>query len=238
MFWEIETEEIVGSAHRTGLLEQFLKLDFEQKNLAVKPRHFEVAFGSIATHKGRDLELGQSEPLQLGPIKLTGKIDRIEIGDGFFVIADYKTGYYVPTISEILAGLSLQLPIYIRVAEQLLASQFKKPNKRWKGVAGVYYLLRNQGQIKLGCGDKNYLDQAYSVGRRTAQIIPNSRQPHLESLNQLVDIALQHAYGYAEKIEHGHFPLTSHDKKKVCRFCNFKQICRVGAISETGNTEE
>ena len=136
-----------------------------------------MAFGSIATHKGRDLELGQSEPLQLGPIKLTGKIDRIEIGDGFFVIADYKTGYYVPTISEILAGLSLQLTIYIRVAEQLLASQIKKPNKRWKGVAGVYYLLRNQGQIKLGCGDKNYLDQAYSVGRRTAQTI--LRQPHL-----------------------------------------------------------
>ena len=238
LFWEIETEEIVGSAHRTGLLEQFLKLDFEQKNLAVKPRYFEVAFGSIATQKGRDLELGQSEPLQLGPIKVTGKIDRIEIGDGFFVIADYKTGYYIPTISEILAGLSLQLPIYIRVAEQLLASQIKKPNKRWKGVAGVYYLLRSQGQIKLGCGDKNYLDQAYSVGRRTAQIIPNSRQPHLESLDQLVDIALQHAYRYAEKIEHGYFPLTSHDKGKICRFCNFKQICRVGTISETGNTEK
>ena len=238
LFWEIETEEIVGSSYRTGLLEQFLRLDFEQKSLAVKPRYFEVAFGSIAAQKGRDLELGQPEPLQLGPIKVTGKIDRIEIGDGFFVIADYKTGYYVPTISEILAGLSLQLPIYLRVAEQLLASQAGKPNSKWKGVAGVYYLLRNQGQIKLGCGDKSYLDQAYKVGRRTAQIIPNSRQPHLESLNQLVDIALQHAYGYAEKIEHGHFPLTSHDKKKVCRFCNFKQICRVGAISETGNTEE
>ena len=33
LFWEIETEEIVGSAHRTGLLEQFLKLDLDTLNI-------------------------------------------------------------------------------------------------------------------------------------------------------------------------------------------------------------
>ena len=238
LFWEIEKEEIIGSAHRTGLLEYFLQLDFERRNLAVSPKYFEVAFGSIAHQQGADPELSQLEPLQLGPIRINGKIDRIEIGDGFFVVCDYKTGYYIPKISEILAGLSLQLPIYLRATEKLLTKQTSNTDQKWKGVAGVYYLLRNQGQVKLGCGDKDYHDQAYSVGRRSGQIIPNSRQPIIKSLDQLIDIALQHAYNYAEKIAEGYFPLTSHDKKKVCRFCSFKQICRVGVVSDTDGLRE
>ncbi len=69
---------------------------------------------------------GRREPIVLagphGPVRIRGRIDRIDLsaeaGQGYQVI-DYKTGG-APSASDMAAGTSFQLPIYLWAAEELL----------------------------------------------------------------------------------------------------------------------
>ena len=58
--------------------------------LPVTPHYFEVSFGQ--KREPRDLELSCTQPITIGDVRMTGKIDRIDIGNGTFSIVDYKTG--------------------------------------------------------------------------------------------------------------------------------------------------
>ena len=231
LFWEIKVEHIVGEpGKRKGVLRTFLEdIDQAGKTIAV-PEYFEVPFGDtehtlrgLRARQKTELDLGE---IKIGDVKMQGKIDRIEIGDGFFVVADYKTGSAVPKIDDIIEGRSIQLPIYLKALEQFWAHQQELD---LKGVAGVYYQLRDKCEAKLGLGSAEYKNIAFKAGSTSGQIVPG-RKANL-SLDEVVNIAIDHLSRYVEAISHGEFPLTRHEPDKVCRYCPYKRICR---ISPTG----
>ncbi|OGQ36759.1 MAG: hypothetical protein A3F16_08465 [Deltaproteobacteria bacterium RIFCSPHIGHO2_12_FULL_43_9] len=90
------------------------------------------------------LEYSFSIPLEiedLGSVKLTGKIDRIdELEDQSLYLIDYKRGKYVPTVSGIGNGISLQLPLYLRAVQEL----FDRP------LSGGAYFAISDGELKGG----------------------------------------------------------------------------------------
>lgn len=244
LFWDLEVERFIGGHGRTGVLPTFLEAERE-RNLEVRPRHFEVRFGIKGT-KHTDPCLGSDEPITVGEVSLSGKIDRVELGNGMFVIGDYKTGSTTPKLNDLLEGRSLQLPLYVAVVEQLLKQQSPSIQgladdlESVQGVGGVYYVLQEESKAELGIGDKDYNGRAFQVSSRSGQLLPNSRYP-IEDMNAdsdsdpigaIVDEAIKHANQYVRSIADGDFQLTSHDKTKVCRYCSFKRICRVGAIAE------
>ena len=243
MFWDIEVERLIGGHGRTGVLPAFLEKERE-RDLEVQPRHFEVRFG-IKDKKNTDPYLGSDEPITVGEVSLAGKIDRVELGNGMFVIGDYKTGSITPKLNDILEGRSLQLPLYIAILEQLLSQQsspipgFEGDPESVQGVGGVYYVLQEESKPVLGIGNKNYNKRAFQVSS-SGQLLPNSRfqieetqtESDADIIGAIVDVAIGHANQYVHSIADGEFQLTSHDKTKVCRYCSFKQICRVGAIAE------
>ena len=83
---------------------------------------------------------------------MTGKIDRIDIGNGIFNVIDYKTGGSTIRMPEILNGRSIQLPIYLQIAKQLL------DNNRMAGLesaSGLYHKIRlDECTVELGIGTK------------------------------------------------------------------------------------
>ena len=229
LFWEIEKERILGSGAREGILPRFLTQE-RNRHLDVKPKFFEVAFGQIG--RGRDFsdrELVSSESIQIGDVNIFGKIDRIELGEDFFVIGDYKTGKQIPRVIDIVEGRSLQLPIYLAVTKVLLE---KKGFKNYKGVAGVYYILDEDGKTQLGCGDQAFRDIAFDLPRVTDQLIPNRQYQDIHNLDDLIGISTNYVTSYVQEITSGKFPTTHHEKKDFCRHCSFKQVCRIGAIEE------
>ena len=229
LFWEIDVEMLIGGHGRLGILPTFLEGE-RARNFEVQPRYFEVGFNVSHKPDQVDPDLSSAETVTVGDIRLGGKIDRIEIGDGIFTIGDYKTGSgsYLPKINDILEGRSLQLPLYLAVAEQLLRQsnpgQFKK-------TGAVYYTLRDDCKVELGAGDKAYNKKAFYADPRNGQLLPNARK-RVENLESLVDIAIAHANRYVASISGGEFPLTHHDQSAVCGYCSFKRICRVGAFAE------
>ena len=119
-----------------------------------------------------------TKAITVGEVSLAGKIDRIELGNGMFVIGDYKTGSTTPKLNDILEGRSLQLPLYIAILEQLLSQQsspipgFEGDPESVQGVGGVYYVLQEESRTELGIGDRDYNGRAFQVSSRAVSYYP------------------------------------------------------------------
>ncbi len=245
LFWDIDVERLIGGYGRTGILPAFLEAERE-RDLEVQPRYFEVEFGPSVRSEPTDPQLGSTEAITVGEVALSGRIDRVELGNGMFVVGDYKTGSTTPKLNDLLEGRSLQLPLYVAVVEQLLRQQsapiqgFEEDFEPIQGVGGIYYLLQEESGVELGIGDKEYNEKAFQVSSRSGQLLPNARfqveetQADSDSdvIEAIVDVAVKHANQYVRSIAKGDFQLTRHDKTKVCRYCSFKRICRVGVVAE------
>ena len=151
-----------------------------------------------------------------------------------------------PKLNDILEGRSLQLPLYVAVVEQLLRQQSPSIQgladdlESVQGVGGVYYVLQEESRTELGIGDRDYNERAFEASSRSGQLLPNSRfqieDTQVDSdpdiIGDIVEVAVGYANQYVCSIADGDFQLTSHDKTKVCRYCSFKRICRVGVVAE------
>lgn len=237
LFWEVEMESIIGGRGKRGILPRFLDQERERQ-FNVEPRYFDVGFGNENSSAPKDSTLSAREPVTLGGVNLSGKIDRVEIGDGIFTICDYTTSARVPKIRAIREGRGLQLPIYLAVVEQLLS---KLTLEDAHAVAGTYYILRENGKVELGIGDRDYNGIAFKAHSNNHQLLPRSSHSKREqtspnhdeeTVQSVIDRSVLYVSEYVASISQGQFPLTSHDPKDVCRYCEFKRICRIGAITE------
>ena len=245
LFWDIDAERLIGGHGRTGTLPAFLEAERE-RNFEVQPRYFEVEFGPSVRSEPADPQLGSTEAITVGEVSLSGRIDRIELGNGMFVIGDYKTGRTTPRLNDILEGRSLQLPLYLAVVEQLLRQHFcsiegfEDDLESVQGVGGVYYVLQEESGAELGIGDRDYNKRAFQASSQNRQLLPNrwyeiedtQDDSDSDAFRTVIDEAIEHANQYVHSIADGDFQLTHHDKTKVCRYCSFKRICRVGVIAE------
>jgi len=146
--WEIRRQEV----HET--LDRFLDKEKEEhEQTGAVPAHFEVSFG-MEPRAASD-PLSTAEPLTIesegGPIRVMGKVDRIDLSEKesapLFSIVDYKTGKRAPDTRQIMAGESLQLPVYADWVKKAFA------DKREMG-RGFFYLLRT-GEKKCQIPTKN-----------------------------------------------------------------------------------
>ena len=99
-------------------LEQLVRLEAESE-LALVPRRFEVSFGS--ERSAPELQRG----LDLGGIKLSGKIDRIDVDphSASGIVVDYKSGRSAHSAVEIEKELRLQVPLYMLVLRDLVGME-------------------------------------------------------------------------------------------------------------------
>ena len=218
---------------------RFLDQERERK-LEVNPRYFEVGFGRGNSSIQDVSILSSGEPVEVGGVNLSGKIDRVEIGDGIFTICDYTTGVAVSKIRAIREGRSLRFPIYLAVVKQLLS---KLTLEDMRPAGGIYYILRENVKTELGLGDREYNGIAFKAHPSNHQLLPrssNSKRHQAsadldyeeQSIQSVIDLSVSYVSEYVSSISNGKFPLTPHDPKDVCRYCEFKRICRIGAISE------
>lgn len=72
---------------------------------------------------------------EFGEIMITGKIDRIDAANGYFRVVDYKSSAADFAMKDFLAGVRIQLPVYLAAAQRLM--QQKGEDLR---PAGGYYM--------------------------------------------------------------------------------------------------
>src|ERR1051325_646317 len=138
-----------------------------------RPKFFEVSVGTKI--KPSDTEhcdpmLSREEEVVVSGVRLKGRIDRIDHDDAkSLAIVDYKTGKAV-AVRQINLGTSLQLPLYIRVAEDLLSSQFPE----MRGVAALYHrVMHADSPRELGLAVKTEMEKAFEAIKGRAGLLKN-----------------------------------------------------------------
>lgn len=248
LFWEIDLDKTRTSLHNW--------LDAERSNeLSAIPSYFEVGIGQTGVTVDR--LLGTNDPIEIGNVKISGKIDRIDIGEGSFNIIDYKTGSSTIRISDILEGRRLQLPIYLQLAETLL-------NERGLGelipAAGLYYKIRlEKFTSELGIAQESLNDISFNnyngkewkyVSPKNGQLLDDdyfssilSRvngyvQQYVNNIAEGIFPLIIHVDEFVESEMEGCEPITPRDLNAPCNYCSYKRICRVGAFAEGNLSEE
>lgn len=206
-FYEKEKIFGIGGKERESILNRFIEYEVENNN-EYYPNYFEVRFGSIKDENS-DSQLSNDAPIKIDGIKLKGKIDRIDISrdNSSFNIVDYKLSGKKPAFRELKEGISLQLPVYLFAASELLKRKF---NKTFSPDQMIIYSLK------------------YSVedfGKKPVSI----RDKEIKTSEQLISSTLNHIKKYIYQISQGKFGLSPHEDREqlVCRYCSFSGVCRI-----------
>ncbi len=273
LFWEMDIEKLRVALYKWIQAERTY-------DILTLPRYFEVGFGPRRGRSDsefwRDPELSCTQPITIGAVRMTGQIDRIDVGNRAFNIVDYKTGNSTIRMPEILNGRSLQLPIYLQAAEKLL----KTHNKiGLEPAAGLYHKIRlDECKVELGIGKKSldeitfeeYKNREWKkVHSRSGQLLEDEYfaqmlervsgyvQQYVDSISKgnfpLITrvktfsvheeeseegcVVETDEYGFVDSEEHGDKPLTPRNKTQPCNYCAYKRTCRIGAISESSQSD-
>lgn len=247
LFWKIEIDKLQTALHKWIEAERLY-------SLSVVPSFFEVSIGP--TNQLEDQKLKCSEPLTIGGVKIRGRIDRIDIGNGSFNIIDYKTGSSTVRLQDILEGRSLQLPIYLQIAEQLLD---ENGFPGLEAAAGLYHKIRlDECKVELGIATEIFNDVAYRTfnGNEWKKAYKSKQLLEETAFSTLLERINGYVKQYVDSITNGRFPLItrvdtyveSEDEgdtpiapKEInapCNYCAYKRVCRVGAFVEATQTDE
>ena len=116
-----EREKLLGINGRRSqsLLYKFLEEERKSDGGYV-PEFFELSFGNVKHEEKYSKKF--KEGVKAGNVKLKGKIDRIDInGEGKTLkVIDYKLGGTKPSAEDLATGISLQLPLYLFAAKELI----------------------------------------------------------------------------------------------------------------------
>lgn len=211
-FLFLERERILGIAgnRKNSILYKFLEEERKLKE-GFKPKYFELEFG-----KFKNSDDDNYNKIAIENVKIRGKIDRIDIDESrdYYKVIDYKLGGKKPTKKDIETGISLQLPLYVYASKVLIEAEL---NKNYKPAAAIIYSLKlNRNEF----------------GEKLIHL-SNSKNPTEEELikvnEELINICNEFIPAYVEKISQGKFNLSLLEDRenKVCRFCDFKYICRI-----------
>jgi ATP-dependent helicase/DNAse subunit B len=131
-----------------------------------------------------------------------------------FNVVDYKLSGAKPSFEDLKIGISLQLPVYLFAASELLSKKFGgkySPNEMF-----IYSL-------------KYAVDEFGKKPIRSR----GSKVDEIQSIEQLIDNTIEHIKEYIQQISGGKFGLSPHEdrEKIVCKYCQFKPICRIDDVS-------
>ena len=215
-----EREKLLGINNRRtqSLLYKFLEEE-RTNDSGYIPSFFELSFGKVKNQSKSSKKFNES--VNAGKIKLKGKIDRIDINEEekTLKVVDYKLGGKKPSSEDLLTGISLQLPLYLFAAKELISKELGKEYN--PAGAQIFSLKFNEEDF----GKK---DISLKSKRRKAE----STEEKIESAEEMIKVCLDTVNKFTEEIAKGNFHLTTlKDREaKVCRFCDFKRICRIQEV--------
>ncbi|MCK6521202.1 exodeoxyribonuclease V subunit gamma [Myxococcota bacterium] len=147
--------------------------------------------------------------LQVGPLSVRGKIDRVDRVPGGLLLTDYKTGK-VQNAKRLERGLLIQPVLY---AEALTQANPGQP------VAACYYEMKAPKEMgRVGWSGDGELVKKLAGPRVQPAIFDHTRGRAY----------LDHAARAAERLSRGRFhPTLAGDRDADCEHCDFSRVCRV-----------
>jgi ATP-dependent helicase/nuclease subunit B len=215
-----EREKLLGINGRRSqsLLYKFLEEE-RKSDSGYVPEFFELSFGNVRHEEKFSKKF--KEGVAAGKVKLKGKIDRIDINEGeeTLKVVDYKLGGTKPTAEDLLTGISLQLPLYLFAAKELIKREL-----------GKEYQPAGAQIFSLKFSEKDFGKK--SIGLKQRRSKSENIEEEKEAATEMIKICLEMVNKFTEDISQGNFHLSTlkNRETKVCRFCDFKRICRIQEV--------
>ncbi|MHB1686677.1 MAG: PD-(D/E)XK nuclease family protein [Ignavibacteriaceae bacterium] len=196
-FYEKERITGINGQKQNSILFKFLQTERENKD-GFLPAFFETSFGDKQNENDENV-------FKIGDIKLTGKIDRIDLDDSNkkYNVVDYKLNGKKPSGIDLQRGLSLQLPLYLFAAKKIIKEKLKED---FNPAEAAIYSLKPTGD---------------NFGMKT--VVKEKEN------SVLIDICIDSIKKYVKNIVNGKFNLSKLPDReaKVCTYCGFRSICRI-----------
>jgi ATP-dependent helicase/nuclease subunit B len=215
-----EREKLLGiNGRRTqSLLYKFIEEERKYDGGYV-PEFFELSFGNVKHEEKFSTKF--KEGVTTGSVKLKGKIDRIDINEEekTLKVIDYKLGGTKPTTEDLSTGISLQLPLYLFAAKELIKKELVTEYK--PADAQIFSLKYNE---------KDFGKKSISLKARKSKT--ENFQGEIDAAEEMIKICLEMVAKFTTEISQGKFHLSTlkNRETKVCRYCDFKRICRIQEI--------
>ncbi len=214
-----ESEKVLGIEGRkeNSILYKFLVEERNSEDGFI-PSFFEFSFGKVK--KEKSVKTGE---IKIGEVKLRGKIDRIDIDSesDLMKVIDYKLSGSSASIKDYEEGLALQLPVYLFVAKQLIGAQLEKD---FKASPPEIYSLKYS--------EKDFGKKIAGVRKQRGKNVDENAMN--DAAEELIKIGIESVQKYVKEISAGRFNLStlSDRENKICRFCNFRSICRIQEVNQ------
>ena len=211
-----EREKLLGmdGNKRNSILYKFLQEERSNDDGYI-PAFFELGFGKLKNDNNK--QIPDKKEIKIADIKFRGKIDRVDLNerDKTLKVIDYKLGGIKPTIEDLKKGLSLQLPLYLFAAKELISAHFKDDFKP----AGAEI-------FSLKYAEKEFGKKSVSLRRKGKN---ESVEVQIEDAEEMIKICIEMINTYVKDISKGKFNLSllNNRESKICRYCDFKKICRI-----------
>jgi len=216
--WNAFRIGLMGTPTRSGLLLAFMEHEIKNPLTGLEPSHFELSMG-VPLCEWSDpgsIEGPVSIPLSEGEqLRLRCKIDRVDTSSkGEFFVIDYKTGGWIPYMSEIKAGRKLQIPLYILA--------YAASNPGTVPIGGTYYQVKSVNDIRYGStiGDSFYAPLMGRAGK-SGGVNPEFKK--------LIEGTRLHVSTHLQKIGEGRFHPRICDRK-CPSYCDYSRICRFNEL--------
>jgi ATP-dependent helicase/nuclease subunit B len=215
-----EREKLLGidGKKKNSILYKFLQEERNNDDGYI-PSLFELGFGSLIRDNNEQI-LNKKE-IKIGEVRLRGKIDRIDINeeDKTLKVVDYKLSGNSPTIEDLKTGLSLQLPLYLFAAKEMISAHF---NEDFKPAGAQIFSLKYS--------EKNFGIKLIGLERKGKN---KNVESQIQDAVEMIKICHEMINIYVRDISEGKFNLSllNNRESKICRFCDFKKICRIQEIN-------
>lgn len=197
-------------------------------------------------------EVSFNDDLPNSLIKLTGKVDRVDITSGkscdYLTIIDYKSGSQIFDYTDLYYGSALQLPFYMGIMQQI----YSKNNTKSVIPIGMLYKKFQNPQIDMAipnCMTEQEKQEILKVKMRNQTKMngltlgnPNgdfvksnvSNCLELNEMQQLIEYSKYKILEISDEILNGNNTInplfirrTKLNALKVCDYCNYYSVCRV-----------
>jgi len=242
LLWELEKEIYFGNDSKPGLWKKFLEEEEKEfNNSGFKPALFETEFGTSF----RKQKSGYKNiPFIIGSenrnIQLFGKIDRIDVdSNGNAIIYDYKTGRsgFNINFKDIFSGMSLQLPVYVAAAKEVI----KTLNFKMDAIAAGYYLIKDYDNCERKTIFADIQKKPDIKISRSGGKLPNNSLTESDKefgIDELINQTKDYILKYTDNLFNGNFRHTKHPNTLQCsNYCSYKMVCRkdIGKIMAKEN---
>jgi ATP-dependent helicase/DNAse subunit B len=204
-------------------VDAFLEAETEnQTEFRPRPDLLELAFGPFDEDED---DAPKHEALALGDVTLRGRIDRIDVdAGGRALVRDYKTGKSVAAADKFAERGTLQIQLYMRVAQRILGLE---------PVAGLYHPL---GAVSPADRKPRGLVSREHEELKSLGIVGTDRR-EAEDFHLALDQAEETAVLAAGEMRAG--AIGRHPIGGRCpKYCTFQPICRLEravGLGEEGN---